>query len=71
LEAGKHIELPVSATGYLLLSISNAVIEYKVNDYTQRRIMKSGHYLWIEPGKSFSLGSSGNTTASFVVLQLK
>jgi hypothetical protein len=71
LEACKHIELPVSATGYLLLSISNAVIEYKVNDYTQRRIMKSGHYLWIEPGKSFSLGSSGNTTASFVVLQLK
>src|SRR5678810_841535 len=31
LEAGKHIEVPVSATGYLLLSISNAVIEYKVN----------------------------------------
>ena len=71
LEAGKHIELPVSATGYLLLSISNAIIEYKVNDFTQHRIMKSGHYLWIEPGKSFSLGSSGNTSASFVVLQLK
>lgn len=71
LEAGKHIELPVSATGYLLLSISNAIIEYKVNDFTQHRIMKSGHYLWIEPGKSFSLGSNGNTSASFVVLQLK
>ena len=71
LEAGKHIELPASATGYLLLSISDAVVEYKVNAFTQHRIMKSGHYLWIEPGKSFSLGSSGNTSASFVVLQLK
>ena len=71
LEAGKHIDMPVSSTGYLLLSIGNAVIEYKVNDYVQHRIMKSGHYIWIEPGKSFSITSDGNTPASFVILQLK
>jgi hypothetical protein len=71
LEAGKRIELPMSATGYLLLSIGDAVTEYRVNDYTQHRIMKSGHYIWIEPGKSFALTSNGKTLASFVVLQLK
>src|SRR6185436_18022460 len=71
LEAGKHIELPMSASGYLLLSIGGAMIEYKVNDYTQHRVMKSGHYIWIEPGKSFSIKSDGESLASFVVLQLK
>src|SRR6476646_1027771 len=71
LEAGKRIELPMSASGYLLLSIGDAVTEYRVNDYTQHRIMKSGHYIWIEPGKSLALTSNGNTLASFVVLQLK
>jgi len=71
LEAGKSLELPVSATGYLLLSTGDAGIEYKVNDYTQHRIMKSGHYMWIEPGKSFSLTSQTNTSSPFVLLQLK
>jgi quercetin dioxygenase-like cupin family protein len=71
LEAGKDIEIPVSLTGDLLLSMGNAVIEYKVNDYIQHRIMKSGHYIWIEPGKTFSITSDGNTPASFVILQLK
>jgi hypothetical protein len=71
LEAGKRIELPVCGTGYLFLSIGDAVIEYKVNDYTQHRIMKSGHYIWIEPGKSFSFTSQTNTPSSFVLLQLK
>src|SRR6476660_1914837 len=71
LEKGNRIELPMSSTGYLLVSIDDAVIEYKVSDHTQHRIMKSGHYIWIDPGKSFSIISAGNTLASFVVLQLK
>jgi hypothetical protein len=71
LEKGNHIELPMSATGYLLVSVEDAVIDYKVNDYAQNRIMKSGHYIWIDPGKSFSITLGGNTLASFVVLQLK
>lgn len=71
LDAGKQIELPMSANGYLLLSIGGAMIEYKVNDYTQHRVMKSGHYIWIEPGKSFLIKSDGNSPASFVILQLK
>ena len=71
LEKGNHIELPMSSTGYLLVSIEDAEIDYKVNDYAQRRIMKGGHYIWIDPGKSFSITSGGNAVASFVVLQLK
>jgi len=65
------IRLPVTTTGYLLVSTGSAVVEYKVNDSAQRRIMKSGHYLWIEPGKPFAITSEENTPANFVLLQLK
>ena len=71
LQTGKNIELPVSAAGYLLLSSGDAIIEYKVNDYIQHRSMKSGHYLWIEPGKLFLMTSDGKTPAGFLLLQLK
>jgi len=71
LQQDNRVELPASAVGYLLLSIGHAVIEYKTNDYMQHRIMKSGHYIWIEPGNSFSFISQTNTPSSFVLLQLK
>ena len=71
LQPDNRVELPASAVGYLLLSIGHAAIEYRTNDYMQHRIMKSGHYIWIEPGKSFSFTSQTNTTSSFVLLQLK
>jgi quercetin dioxygenase-like cupin family protein len=71
LQPGNRLELPASSIGYLLLSIGHAVIEYKTNDHVQHRIMKSGHYIWIEPGKSFSFAAQTNTPSTFVLLQLK
>jgi hypothetical protein len=70
LQPGNPVELPASSVGYLLLSIAHAEIDYKTNNYAQHRVMKSGHYLWIDPGKSFSF-SSQTDTSLFVVLQLK
>jgi len=71
LQSHTRIELPSSAIGYLLLSIGDAAIEYTTNDHVQRRVMKSGHYRWIEPGKAFSFTSQTSTPSSFVLLQLK
>lgn len=71
IEPGKNFELPATEVGYLLLSTGDAVLEYKTNGYIQRRIMKSGHYLWIEPGNPFSINSAGNGSNKFVLLQLK
>jgi len=71
LQPGNRVELPPSAIGYLLLSIGPAVISYRTNDHTEQRTMKSGHYVWIESGKSFSFTSQTNTPSSFVLLQLK
>lgn len=71
LQKDSHVELPSSAIGYLLLSIGPAWIEYKTNDHVQLRLMKGGHYIWIEPGKSFSFASRMDSPSSFVLLQLK
>jgi quercetin dioxygenase-like cupin family protein len=71
LQTGKTIELAATVTGYLLVSTGDATIEYKVDDHIQHRIMKSGHYLWIDPGKPFAITSDGNTPADFLLLQLK
>jgi len=65
------VQLPPSVAGYLLLSVGTATIEYKQNDYMQHRIMKSGHYLWIDPGRAFAITCTGDTAARFVLLQLK
>ncbi|MFI5186650.1 MAG: hypothetical protein ACHQF0_08000 [Chitinophagales bacterium] len=71
LQKNTTIELPVSATGYLLVSTGDAIVKYRVNDLIQHRTMKSGHYTWIEPGKPFSITSDGNTPTGFLLLQLK
>ena len=71
LQRGSSVNLPASSIGYLLLSIGHAVIEYRANDHIGHRIMKGGHYVWIEPGKQFSFTSQTNTPSSFVLLQLK
>jgi hypothetical protein len=65
------VQLPPSVAGYLLLSIGTATIEYKQNDYMQHRIMKSGHYLWIDAGRAFAITCAGDSAARFVLLQLK
>jgi hypothetical protein len=65
------VQLPPSAAGYLLLSIGTATIQYKQNDYIQHRIMKSGHYLWIDAGRLFAINCVGDTPARFLLLQLK
>ena len=71
LQKNDRVDLPVSAIGYLLLSVGPAVIEYKTNDHIQHRVMKGGHYVWVDPGGPFSFLSQGDTSSSFVLLQLK
>jgi len=71
LRKGNTLDLPVSANGYLIVSQTESVIDYKINGITQHRIVKPAHYIWVEAGKSFSLLPKGDNTANFVLLQLK
>jgi hypothetical protein len=71
LQKNDRVELPASPIGYLLLSVGPAVIDYRTIDHAQHRVMKGGHYIWVDPGEQFSFTSQANTSSSFVLLQLK
>lgn len=71
LKAGDSIRLPASAIGYLLVSEGDADINYKVNNSIQRRFMKAGHFLWIEPGQRSTVSAGSKTSVDFMILQLK
>lgn len=71
LQSNNTLQLPPSTTGYLVISTGDAVIDYKTSNLIQQRIMKAGHYIWIEPGKASSITSGGNSEANLVLLQLK
>ena len=71
LKAATNIQLPPSTDGYLLISKSESIIEFKIDEAVQDRIMKPSHYIWIEAGKIFSMKVRDNQPANFVLLQFK
>ena len=68
---GGNLLLPASSNGYLLISKSEAVIDYKITETTQHRLLKAGHYLWIEGGKPITIMANIQSPALLVLLQLK
>lgn len=71
LKPGNILDIPSSANGYLLVSQTESVIECKINEIIQHRIVKPAHYIWVEAGQHISLKPAGNRAAGFVLLQLK
>ncbi|HMK18918.1 MAG TPA: hypothetical protein VK492_12000 [Chitinophagaceae bacterium] len=71
LKAASNMQLPPSVNGYLLISKSKSVIEFKTDDAVQDRIMKSSHYIWIEAGNNCSVKNLKSQAANFVLLQFK
>lgn len=65
------IRLPASVNGYLVVNKNETEIDYTINGTVQHRLMKAGHYIWIESGKSSSLSTGNKFSASLVLLQLK
>jgi hypothetical protein len=70
LKPSNTIQLPASANGYLLISKNETEINYQSNAYKQHRVMKAGHYIWVEGGKQFSVATL-EFPASLVLLQFK
>jgi hypothetical protein len=71
LKATSNLQLPASEDGYLLISKSESIVKFKINDAVQDRIMKPSHYVWIEPGKKLAIKPMDNRVANFVLLQFK
>ena len=71
LKAATNIQLPPSTDGYLLISKSESIIEFKIDEAVQDRIMKPSHYIWIEADKKISIKNMDSKAANFVLLQFK
>ena len=71
LKAATNIQLPPSTDGYLLISKSESIIEFKIDEAVQYRIMKPSHYMWVEAGKKISIKTMDSKAANFVLLQFK
>ena len=71
LKAATNIQLPPSTDGYLLISKSESIIEFKIDEAVQDRIMKPSHYIWVEAGKKISIKNMDSKAANFVLLQFK
>ena len=65
----QKIKLPSSASGYLLVSLGNALVDINLNELVQHRIMKAGHYVWLDGKEAATITS--NSITDFVLLQLK
>lgn len=62
-------KLPPSGPGYLFVSLANSIVDIKVNETIQHRIMKAGHYIWLD-GKDETIVTS-RTVSEYALLQLK
>jgi len=71
LKASASLQIPASASGYLLISKTESRFEFEISNNIQNRMMKPSHYIWIEAGNNFSIKRIGNQPANFVLLQLK
>jgi hypothetical protein len=70
LQKSENFKLPLSKTGYLLVSLGEATVTLQSNSSIQHRNMKAGHYCWIEAGRELSIENDA-AFAIFTVLQLK
>ena len=71
LQPGNSIDLSSPSHGYLLISLSKSSLDIKTQQATQHRIVRDGHYEWIEAGRAFTLTMTGQDPGNFVLLQLK
>jgi hypothetical protein len=71
LQKDKSIILPATKNGYLLISLGEGLVEYKINEVTHHRRIKAGHYTWVESGKKLSIVNKNGTSISFTLLQFK
>ena len=71
LKQKQQLQLPPAAKGYLLISLSAATVDFKINDISEFRFMRPGHYLWIDSGKNTILSITEQLPASFVLLEIK
>src|SRR6185369_10982499 len=67
LPAGSNLTFPLSKAGYLIISTGTASLTFQTGGIIQQRLMKAGHYCWLNEASTLT----SNTSANLVILQLK
>jgi hypothetical protein len=67
----KTTSLPATKNGYLLVSLGDGLVEYKINETIHLRKVKAGHYMWVEGGKKFIIINKAESAVNFTLLQFK
>lgn len=71
LKKGQKIVLPATSTGYLLISLGDALVNISVKNKVEYRVMKAGHYNWMTGGDEFSISTTDDSKNGFALIQLK
>ena len=68
LAAKQSLKFPSSKAGYLVISTGDASLTLQSGGSVQQRLMKAGHYCWLNEESTLS---TNDTRATLLVLQLK
>jgi hypothetical protein len=71
LKRGDLLQLPPSESGYLIVGKETGSIDLILGNATHKRIIRAGHYTWIDPGNGFGMRSRETKPVGFVILQMK
>jgi len=66
---GQTMKLPLSRSGYLLVSTGAAFVDITLNGTIQHTNMKAGHYVWLDGKEATTITS--NSIADYILLQFK
>ena len=71
LSAGGSFQLPLSKSGYVLVSLGEGSVVFQSAATIQHRILKAGHYRWVDAGQELSISAGNGSLPTFTLLQLK
>jgi hypothetical protein len=69
--AGQNFNIGKSDLGLLVVSIDEVSLSLIINAKEQIRIMKPGHFIWIQPNENVVIKTLNNQQGSFALLELK
>jgi hypothetical protein len=71
ISAGETFNLPKSDVRFLLISMNEVTLGIVINAKEQVRVMKPGHFIWIEPNENVVISTLNSPQAGFTLLGLK
>lgn len=71
LNSGKNFSIKKTNTPVLLVSIGEVNLSITINAREQIRVMKAGHFFWIDPNEKVVIKALNNTQGNFAMLELK